>query len=152
MTVTAEQAVDEMFALFREAWHSGTTAIVGSVPAVRWPNVEERSRPPLNSYWCRVSMQEVLAPQSSLKSGVAPNEGQRYTSTGLLFVQVFAPMSDAEAAEKGKALAELARSAFRGVETPGGVWFRNPRVTPLPPQDNAYRFNMVVDYEYDTIE
>lgn len=151
MSLSIEQALDEMFSLFYEAWQNGTTAIVGSVPEVRWPGKEEAAPPPVDSYWCRVSTQEVDAQQSTLKSGIAPNEAQRYTSVGLLFVQLFCPMSDAEAKTKGDALAELVRNAFRGVETPGGVWFRNPRATPLSPQDNAYRFNIVVDYEYDSV-
>ncbi len=151
MTLTAPQALDEMFALFWRVWQSGTPAIVGNVPAVRWPGVEERNPPAMDSYWARVSTQEIDSPQTTLKSGVAPDEKQRYTSTGLLFVQLFCPMSDAKAKERGDALAELARGAFRGVETPGGVWFRNPRSSPLAPQDNAYRFNIVVEYQFDGI-
>lgn len=151
MTLTTPQAIDEMYGLFNEAWQAGSSAIVGSVPQVRWDGIEEDTPPPVDAYWCRVSIEEIAAPQTTLKSGIAPDEAQRYTATGLLFVQLFCPKSDAEAKAKGERLAELARNAFRGVETPGGVWFRNPRATPIPSQGNALRFNVVVEYEYDSI-
>lgn len=151
MSLTTPQAIDEMYTLFNTAWLAGSAAIVGTVPAIRWDGVEEEAAPPVDAYWCRVSTEEIDASQSTLKSGIAPNEAQRYTAVGLLFVQLFCPKTDAKAKERGELLAELARNAFRGVETPGGVWFRNPRATPLPSQGNALRFNIVVEYEYDSI-
>lgn len=150
MTATYTQAIDDMFALFNAAWQN-SNAIVGSVPEVRWQGVEERDVPPANAYWCRVSTQNVIDRQATLKSGVDSGQQRRYTSQGLLFVQLFCPMSDARAMEKGRQLAELARAAFRGVESPNGVWFRNARINELAPADNAYRFNIVVEYEYDDI-
>lgn len=151
MTATYPQAVDAMFKLFNDAWNAGAAAIVGSVPHVRWPDVEEPAKPITDAYWCRVSLNTILEGQTTLKVGVAPSENRRYTSTGLLFVQLFCPMSDAQAADKGRQLAVLARNAFRGNETSNGVWFRNARIVPLAPEENAYRFNIVVEYEYDDI-
>lgn len=147
---TYTQAVDAMFALFRTAWNAGAVAIVGTVPEVRWQGVEGKEKPPVSGYWCRVSTQSVIEQQTSHKSGLAPDESRRYTSSGLLFVQLFCPMSDAQAMDKGRRLAMLARDAFRGKET-NNIWFRNCRINELPPDENAYRFNIVVEYEYDDI-
>lgn len=151
MTLTAPQAIDEMYAVVNNAVVNGAAAIVGTVPEIRWDGVEETSAPPMNEYWLRVSSEEIDAAQSTMNSGIAPGEKQLYTATGLLFVQLFCPKSSPQAKEFGEQLAELVRNAFRGVETPGGVWFRNPRATPIPSQGNALRFNVVVEYEYDSV-
>ena len=151
MTATYSEAVDAMFALFNAAWTAGAAAIVGTVPEIRWQGVEGPNKPPANGYWCMVGVQTVAEPQSTFKTGVEPLENRRYTAIGFLVVQLFCPMSDAQSAYKGRLLAELARNAFRGQETSNGVWFRNGRIEPLPPEENAHRFNIIVEYQYDDI-
>jgi hypothetical protein len=148
---TYSQAIDDMFTLFRMAWNAGAAVVVGSVPAIRWEGVQEPSIPPVDAYWCRVSTQQVAEPQSSFKTGIAPDANRRYTAIGVLFVQIFCPMSEAQAMEKGRLLAELARNAFRGKETANQVWFRNVRIQRLAPEQNYYRFNVVAEYTYDDI-
>lgn len=147
MTTTYPAALDEMFALFRDAWNTGATAIVGYVPEVRWPGVEEPDKPETKKYWARVSTQTVLERQATFRNG----DDKRYTTDGLLFVQIFCPMSDARAMERGRNLAVLARNAFRGEETSSSVWFRNARINELSPDGKAYRFNVVTEYEYDEL-
>lgn len=151
MTAKYTEAIDAMFALFLSAWTAGSAAIVGSVPEVRWQGVESPLAPVNNGYWCRVSAQNVLERQSTYKTGVAPNENRRYTSSGLLIVQIFCPTTDAQAMDKGRQLAMLVRDAFRGKSTANDVWFRNARINELSPEMDAYRFNVVVDYSYDDI-
>lgn len=151
MSATYPQAIDAIFALFNAAWSAGAPAIVGTVPQIRWQGTEGTSKPPVDGFWCMVSAQTVFEEQSTLKTGLAPSENRRYTATGLLVVQLFCPMSDAEAMDKGRRLAVVARNAFRGKETNNGVWFRNARINEIPPEENAYRFNIVVEYEYDDI-
>lgn len=150
---TYSEAIDAMFALFNDAWVDGAGALAETtlVPDIRWPGVEEPEIPPVDSFWCRVSTQQVSEPLTSFKSGVAPTENKRYSAVGLLFVQIFCPMSDSRAMEKGRLLAELARDAFRGKQTANDVWFRNARIQNLPPEDRFYRFNIVVEYTYDDI-
>ena len=151
MSLTYDQAVDEMFALFRTAWNANTAAIVGTVPEVRWQGVESKVVPIVDGYWCRISTQNLGEKQTTFKSAIAQDTNRRYTSKGLLFVQIFCPMSDSDSMSKGRQLGEVAKKAFRGKATPAAVWFRNARVNDLPPEDDMYRFNMVVEYEYDDI-
>lgn len=151
MTATYKEAVDAMFRLFWLAWTADAATIVGIIPEVRWQGVEGKDPPDANNYWCRVSTQTVLERQATLKSGIDSSENRRYTTQGMLFVQLFCPMSDAQAMDKGRQLAMLARNAFRGKETDNGVWFRNARINELPPDENAYRFNIVVEFEFDDI-
>jgi hypothetical protein len=146
---TFTEAIDQMFALFHTAWDSGSTPIVGSVPAVHWPGVEPKQPPGKSDFWARISTQHVDDTLASHRSGDLPEHKQRYTVSGLLFIQVFGPANDSEAMDKARRLAMVARDAFRGVETSGNVWFRDSRINELPSEEDWYRFNVIVEFEYD---
>jgi hypothetical protein len=158
MTVcNPEQARDEMFALFLAAWNAHAPGVVGYIPDIRWQGKELSRVPDGSKHWCRVSLQTVIERQATLSE---PREKgkRRYRTSGLLFVQLFSPKAKAEdngendGFEEGEKLANVAKKAFRGKKTkPGDVWFRNARVNPLPVEGTSYRFNMVVEYEFDEI-
>lgn len=142
------QAIDEMFALFFEQWKANAPTVIGEVPEIRWPGVDEDKLPNMSKFWARISQQTVMEEQTS----IAGNDGKtRYTASGLIFVQLFCPKSDSRAMDRGRKLAIVARNAFRGKTTSGKVWFRRARIQELTPEDNAYRFNVVAEYEYDEI-
>jgi hypothetical protein len=147
--ITYEEAVDEIFSLFNEKWIDpveGSEPIIGYVPSVQWDGVEVSATLDYAKYWARVSQQTVIEAQTTLRNGDC---GQRYTSEGLVFVQLFLPKSDAQAMEKGRKLAIVARDVYRGKSTSGKVWFRNARINELPPEEKWYRFNIIAEYEYD---
>ncbi len=144
--ISYEAAIDEMFDAFNVAWLANSSAVASYVPEVRWPGVEEPEIPEASKFWARVSQQTVDEGQSTLRNGDA---GQRYTTDGLIFVQIFCPKSDSESMTKGRKLAIIARNAFRGHSTSGNVWFRNARINELSPEEKFYRFNVVAEYEYD---
>lgn len=148
MTTTYEEAKDEIYSQFFAAWVAGSAAIVGYVPEVRWQNLEEATKPDQSKYWARVSTQSVDEPQANL--GADAEGKRRYTGLGLVFVQIFVPKTEGND-YKGAKLAELARNAYRGKKTTGGVWFRNVRINNLEPEELFYRFNVVAEYEYDEI-
>lgn len=150
MTTTYPNAIDEMFAAFRTVWNAGSAAIAGYVPEVRWPGVEKDDKPPTEKYWVRVSQQTVAENQATVNADTV-NGKRRFTGLGLIFIQIFAPMSKSDGYDKGRQLSVLAKSAFRGQDTPGGVIFRNARINELAPDGKAYRFNVVSEYEYDEI-
>jgi hypothetical protein len=141
-------AIDEMFSLFNEAWLAQSSDVVGYVPEVRWPGVEEPQTPDFSKYWLRVSQQTVIEEQTALAGS---DSKRRYTASGLIFVQLFCPKSEAVAMENGRKLAVIARNSFRGKTTSGKVWFRNARINELAPEESAYRFNVVAEYEYDEV-
>lgn len=151
MTTTYADAIDAMFAKFRTAWIAATAAIVAYVPEVRWPGVENPALPSTDVYWARVSQQTVIERQTTLSNDVGEPGKKRYTTSGLIFVQIFCPKSDSRAMERGRALAVVARNAFRGHTASGVVWFRNAHVNELPPEELALRFNVVAEYEYDEL-
>jgi hypothetical protein len=147
---THVDARDAMLGLFNTGWQAAA-AIVGAVPAIYWQDVTVIAPPVTNAYWCRVSTQGVGEYQTTHKTGIAPDNNRRYTSYGLLLVQIFCPTSVAGAGAKGRELAVLARNIFRGKATANDVWFRNARINEIPPEPNFYRFNVICEYQYDDI-
>jgi len=151
MTVGYSEARNQMFALFKAAWDAGSAAIVGYVPEVRWQDNELADKPQSGKHWCRASTQSVIERQATLSDCVGEPGKKRYESAGLVFVQLFAPKSVANASEKAQQLAVIARNAFRGKSTAGGIWFYNVRINNLAAENLFYRFNVVAEYEYDEI-
>ena len=152
MTTTYSNAIDEINAVFWQDWNSAkTSSVAGYVPEIRWQYVEEPSSPDGSKFWGRVSTQTVFEEQSTLSDEAGLPGQKRYTSSGMVFVQIFCPKSLAQAGEIGRKLAEVARNSFRGKSTPGKVWFRNARINELSPEDLFYRFNVVAEFEYDEV-
>lgn len=151
MTLLALEAEDQIKTKFYETWQAGATAIVGYVPEVRWQGVEEPSAPDANKFWCRHSLEIVEEQQSTLSSCEGAPGQKRYVTYGLVFVQIFCPRSLALAYRQGKLLGELAKSAYRGTSTPGGVWFRKATLKPLQSENSYIRFNVSAQFEYDSL-
>jgi hypothetical protein len=145
---TYEEAVDQIFGIFKTAWDAGASAIVGYTPEVLYPGVEEPKTMPKDKYWSRISQQTADEPQTGMRNG---ENGQRYTTSGLVFVQIFCPKSESLGLTNGRLLANLARNSYRGNATDCKVWFRNARIVELDPEENWYRLNVVAEYEYDEI-
>ena len=148
MITSYGEAVDEIFGIFKTAWDAGSSAIAGYIPEIRWQGVEQPGKPGNDKFWVRVSQQTVTDAQSTLRNGSC---GQRYTITGLVFVQLFCPKSDSESMDKGRRLSVVTRDSFRGNSTSGKVWFRNARIIELEPERDFRRFNVSAEYKYDEI-
>ena len=148
MSATYQQAIDEIFQVFNDAWNLGSAAIVGYIPETRWQGVEIPSKANYSKYWVRVSQQTIGEPQTTLRNA---DDGQRYTPYGLCMIQLYCPRSDSENMQKGRSLAALARNAYRGQSTPSQVWFRNARIVEVEPDEKWTKFNILVEYEYDEI-
>jgi len=151
MTATYDEARNQIFGLFKAAWDANTTAVAGYVPEVRYQGKEVGTVPDSTKHWARISTQSVLETQATLSTCVEESGKSRYESSGLVFVQLFAPKNVATAYDIGTKLAQIARNAFRGKKTTGQVWFRNVRINNLEPEALLYRFNVVAEYEYDEI-
>jgi hypothetical protein len=137
-------AKDEMFELFDNAFRSHEL-VVDTDCLIRYKGVPlEEGEPQIpDGYWVFVS--KVTA--GSQQAGYADTE-RRYTTFGNLFVQVFAPMIAADSSRNGELLAIAARDIFRGIETEGGVWFRNARYKELESDGKFYRWNVTVEFEF----
>jgi hypothetical protein len=150
MTATYPQAVDQMQALFNAAWLANAGAVAGYVPDIEWPDVTNAEVDRAKA-WVRFSSQNVYEERTSLSTCVGEPGLARYTGGGLAFVQVFVPKTIDNGNALGRSLADVAKKAFRGKTTSGKLTFRNARVVDVAPEELFYRFNAVVEYEFDDI-
>lgn len=140
------QARSQMNKLFFDAWKSGSSEIVGYVPNVEWQGLYPISKPENDKFWCRVSIQTIDESQTTLQ-----NNCRRYTALGLFFVQIFGPVCKPDSFKKTAMLAKLAKNAFQGKTTSGGLWFRNARINELEPEEVWQRINVIVGFQYDEV-
>lgn len=150
MPTTQEDAYVTVTDRFAAGWNAGAGAIVGgAAPEIRYKDLEKGPIP--TDHFCRFSMSTVLESQTSLRDG---ENGQRYTTQGLIIIQVFAyraGVKPAEATEFARRLAIVARNIFRGHCFPGGIQFRNVRVNDGATEDKYIRRNVIAEFEYDEI-
>lgn len=152
---TFVRAREEICKRFDEYWTANAADIVGYLPEIRMPRIVYKD--PINPavHWGRLSIQSVLASQAAF-AAYDPTEDdgpkrKKYEESGLVFVQLFGPRQDVEAAEQQDQFAQIARAAFRGISLPGKIWFRNARINDLDDEDEMLRLNVVVEYEYNEI-
>lgn len=143
---TYEQALTDLFTLFNEAWKAKAVAIVGYIPPVRWPGIEEPTTPDRSKFWARVSQKTSIETQSTLRNG---DNGQRYRNQGTLHIQIFCPVSAVGSISNGRKLAEIARNTYRGKHSVNGVWFRNATILEMPTESDWFVFRVQTDYIYD---
>lgn len=141
-------ARSEICAGFDAFWQTNASGIVGYVPQIRFPRIVYVDPIDPSVHWGQMSIQSVAASQRAF---CAYGSGKKYQEDGLVFVQLFAPRSEVEAAEEQDRFAQIARAAFRGKSLPGKIWFRNARINDLDPEDEMLRLNVVAEYEYNEI-
>lgn len=135
---------EDVFELFTDRFD---TSPIGVETEIRYQGKEVRGDP--KGYWVRISTNEVGSPQVGFVMTPEPGASPSlYESFGLVFVQVFAPMSAPDSFFKGDLIAKAARDIFRRVETPSGVTFRNARFNEIDNDGKFYRWNVKVEYEY----
>lgn len=148
MTCNRRTALNEMKALLNDAWQNSAQQIVGYTPDIRWPMVEEPSTPDMTKFFARFSTQTVLEGNAGIGDTTSIGTAL-YNTAGLLFVQLFGPMSgDAQVGDKLEQLAALVVGAYRGITSPSGVWFRNVRNQELTPDSKFQRRNVVAEFQY----
>jgi hypothetical protein len=145
VTTTLPLAYDTITNYLLANWATEVAGICDAVPELRFADNEVGEIP--KTYFVRFSMVPVTERQSTFRNG----EDKRYTSTGVLYLQVFAPRLDERAAERRRDLAHVGKTLFRGKSLDGCIWFRNVRINWLQPDDKFLRANVAGDYEFDEI-
>lgn len=143
-------ATDEMFAVINTANNNGASAIFGYTPVIVWPDLTPDFTQQ-DKAWMRAGITTVTDAQSALSTCEGAPGQKLYESHGLVWMQLFLPRSVATSSDDGRRLAVVLRNAFRGVKTPGGVWFRNSRIVEVAPENNFFRKNVVSEYVYSEI-
>ena len=140
MSLTFEQANDEILAVFQAVWQP-----LGHVAV--YENVKGSKPGGASDVWARVTVRHSTASQVSLanRSGV-----RRYQRLGVLGIQVFVPLG--EGLSEAYTLSKTVADAFEGTATPGAVWFSNVRLNEIGPSGEWFQFNVLADFEYDEIK
>lgn len=153
MTATRLQAHDDIRTLITDAVTAGATAIVGYVPEMRFDRVRipGQNVPDASKHWLRISCHDDDSPQTAFVGETPGASSKQFTTNGMTIVELYAPMSRITGAREQDTLAQLVQSALRNVETPNGVWFRNPTIRNVQDDGKSYRLNVTVEHEYDTL-
>lgn len=153
MPATLPEAVEQMQELFYAAWVANAGAIFGYLPGVEWYGKPEYlNKVDRSKVWVRYSSDNVIEAQATLSTCLDEPNVRRYEGSGLIFVQLFIPKTIDNGVILGRQLAKVARDAFRGKKTEGGVTFHNCRINDnLTPEELFYRMNVVVEYDYDEL-
>jgi Bacteriophage related domain of unknown function len=130
-------ARDQIFAIINAAWADNGP--------VQWPDMVNPDIPPAGS-WIRVTLRHQTGEQVSLSDASAK---KRWSRVGTVWIQVFTLPGDG--GELNYQLSHTMATAFEGVATSGGIWFRNVRLNEIGPSNGYTQSNVLVEFEYDEI-
>lgn len=136
MSLTFEQARDEIYTLGHTAWSAANDYpllfedLPGDPPKTATP-------------WARLSLRHESGRQETLSN---PLGNKLFERRGVLIVQVFAVRG--KGLQSADRLAKVFMDAYEGKSTPGGVWFRNARYREVGPDGNWYQVNVTADFVY----
>lgn len=144
MPTTRTQARDDVAALIKAV----TDTVSGFVTIYddTRQEIPKQDADPLPS-WARVLIRHVASPQVSLSN---VTNKRIYETSGLVTVQLFTPGHDGLTASDS--LSTQLVSAFRGVSTSNGVWFKNVRSAEIGSSGPWFQVNVLAEFEYDEIE
>jgi hypothetical protein len=147
VSLTFEQARDEMLTRFKTQWDADTPAVNGgTVPTVEFTNIEKLVAPVIGAAWARVAVQHSEGFQATL----GETGGRRFSRTGFVSVSIYVPTASGLALLDR--LSKIAQDAFEGKATPGGVWFRNVRFREGTPEGAWFQGAVLADFEYDQVK
>lgn len=132
--MTPDQARDEMFAVFKAAWDTTALAVTYTDVPGSVPQAEEG--------WARL----VLRHATGNQRGFGATNVRKYTQTGVLVVQVFAPIGDGST--KAYELAQLVLAAYRQARG-GSVWYRDTYIKEIGCEGAFEQINVLINFTYD---
>jgi len=138
MSVTFEQATDQILDLFIAAWDP-------AIP-IHYEDVRKQ-RSPSDEPWATTQIRHAAGRQTTLASA---NGSSRFAREGLLTIQIFAP--GGKGLQDAYALAKVAVDTYEGSATPGGVWFRNVRLNEVGRDGKFFQVNVLVEFLYDELK
>lgn len=149
------EAENEMKTLFSDRWRAEVltrtfTELRGTSykPEIFWEDVENPNQNNTGRHKAHFRIRRARTHQASMKGGRNELIGTKYTSRGLVVIELYFATAGFKKSDRNF-LELLAQSCFIGKTTPGGVWFRNPTIVPLPFEENYYRTNVLIEYTYD---
>lgn len=139
MSLTYQQARDEMFSVFKTAWDA--TGYPVHYEDVYKPRSKDEKP------WATVTLKHASGFQSTL-SGVTGSK--TFTRLGFITTQIFVPTG--KGLQEAYDLAKVISDAFEGTSTPGGVWFSNVTLNEVGREGEFFQLNVVIEFRYDEIK
>lgn len=144
VSLTKQEAVDEMLALFNTAW-APRAVVWEDVPpdAIALAAIDDTNTNV--TAWARISVKHNGGYQQTL----AGQGDRRFAKEGILLVEVYAPAGDGLTV--ARSLHTIVEQAFEGVSTPNGVWFRNVHTEEVGPDGPWTHANVIIEFSYDEV-
>ncbi len=138
MSLTHQQAVDEMSTMFKDVWD-------GTGWQVDWDDVRSQ-RDTADQPWAMFVIRHAPAGQTTL-GGV----GKRtFNRLGIIITSIFTPIGNG--LSTSYALAKIAADAYEGKHSPNGVWFRNVAIQEIGRDGEFFQLNVTIAFDYDEIK
>lgn len=134
MSVTYQQAVDDMLGMLKSAWDPTGHKMF-------WENDRDDRETDL-SPWAAVIVRHATGQQDTL-GGKGSRE---FLRLGTIMVMINTPSSSG--LSNGYVLAKVVTDAFEGETSPNGVWFRDVRINEIGREGTFYKTNALIDFEY----
>ena len=138
MSLTFEQAYDEMMSLLNDVWTpTGYT--------MHWEGVRE-DRDTDSSPWASVVVRHADGGQRTLGGS-----GSRiFNRTGVIIVEVNTPSTSG--LSEAYQLAKVVADAYEGSSSPNGVWFRNVSMRENGRDGTFNKLEVVVEFNYHELK
>lgn len=142
-------AVSEIRAIFLEVWQIEAEPIADHVPELRWDVYKAKERPDKSKYFAIHTISSISGNRPNLSSSTMSPDQKEYTKSGLVSVQLFAPITASNSQNVLRELGDLALKTYKDVQTPSGIWFRAAARRDILPDTFWYRANVVINYVYE---
>lgn len=144
-------AKNETYKVFLLALRAESPAILGYVPEVYWENLKSPTIPDPTKLHFRTQWAIINTTQAAFSSCNANLQGKVYDTQGLVSFDAYAPMSVGNSDDLMHKLCQKIRGAFRGISTPGKVWYRDARIQRITPEDLFWRKSVVVETYFSEV-
>lgn len=136
-------ARDLIYGFIGDQYTTISTSVLSEAGQIRYGDVVVQSPVANDAYWIRINMQVVLEEQETLRNGV-----RRFLTSGLIIVQVFAPITDVNALVNIDSIADQLRDALR-IYQGNEMEFTSARISDnMPAEPNWLRANVISNYAY----
>lgn len=138
MSLTYEQAVDDMMAMLKAAWDpTGHKMFYESVDADRETD---------NTAFAMALIRHASGQQQTL--GAAG--GRTFVRRGIIIVQIFTRIGNG--LRESYQLAKVVADGFEGESSENGVWFRNVRINEIGKDGMFIQTNVNIEFEYTELK
>lgn len=140
---TSEQAYRDTMDRFLAKWTpTGHPAIFPNVPL---DTAAQACIDTGTEAWARLSYKPNLRNQTSISG---PGNA-KYTAEGIVIIEVYTPTGDG--GQLDRQLCALVETAYEGVSTANGVWYRNVHTETVGPDGPWWHSNVYASWSYDEV-